>query len=107
MVYILNSLFREPQGYLVTNDPDPTKSRGQKALVENATITCGHHGGLITVPPMCKPQDMPYALCWGCRRNICLTCDAERARTLTCDVIEKKLERWEAGARLARDVTGR
>jgi len=36
---------------------------------------------------------MPYALCWGCRRHICLKCDAERIRTGKCDVIENKLDR--------------
>jgi hypothetical protein len=86
---------RKPGGYLVTTDPDPRRSTGQLGLVENDTITCGHCGALVKVPPMCAPQDMPYAICWGCQRNICAQCDHERARTLTCDVIEKKLERWE------------
>jgi hypothetical protein len=105
MTAILNSLFRQPHGYLVSSDPDPTKSKGQQAVVEHSTVTCGHCGCLVAVPAMCRPEDMPYDLCWGCRRNICLACHEERCRTLTCDVIEKKLERWEASDRLYRDVT--
>lgn len=101
---VLSSLFRQPHGYLVSTDPDPAKALGQAAIVEFNTITCGHGGELIRVPAMCKPEDMPYALCWGCRRNICLKCDAERARTLTCDVIENKLERAEARERFRREL---
>lgn len=96
----------KPGGYLITTDPDPTKSKGQKAVVEQDSVTCGHCSRIVTVPAMCAPNDMPYALCWGCRRNICLKCDDERIRTMRCDVIEKKLERWEAGERLARDLRG-
>jgi hypothetical protein len=103
---ILNNLFRQQSGYLVTSDPDPTKSRGQQALDEKSTITCGHCGSLVPVPAMCKPEDMPYALCWGCRRNICLKCDDERVRTMRCDVIENKLERWEAADLLRRYARG-
>lgn len=106
MAIILNSLFRQAQGYLVTSDPDPTKSRGQQALVEQSTVTCGHCTKLVPVPANCPAHAMPYALCWGCRRNICLACDEERARTLTCDVIENKLERWEARDRFRRELTG-
>lgn len=91
-------------GYLVTFDPDPHKSRGQKAKVEMSTITCGHNGELVLVPALCKPEDMPYELCWGCRRFICRKCAAEMARTLKCDVIENKLERAEASSRLLREM---
>lgn len=93
---------RREGGYLITTDPDPTKSKGQKAVVEMSTITCGHNGELVKVPAMCKPEDMPYAICWGCRRFICLKCDAEMRRTMKCDVIENKLEREEAAAALMR-----
>lgn len=106
MTSILPALFRQPQGYLVTNDPDPTKSRGQSAIVESSTITCRHCGTIVVVPPMCKPEATPYAMCWGCRGNICLPCDEIRVRTLKCDVIENKLERAEAQDRFRRDITG-
>lgn len=89
-------------GYLVTSDPDPTKSKGQKSVVEMSTITCGHGGELVAVRALCKPEDMPFEICWVCRRFICRKCAAEMHRTLKCDVIEKKLEREEASARLAR-----
>lgn len=106
MAHILSNLFRQAHGYLVTTDPDPTKSHGQQAVVEHSTITCGHCNAIVSVPANCPAHAMPYALCWGCRRNICAGCDAERARTLTCDVIEKKLERWENAARFHRDLAG-
>lgn len=94
----------KPGGYLISTDPDPTKSQGQTAVVEKDTITCGHCNAVVIVPAMCAAHEMTYALCWGCRRNICLKCDAERARTLKCDVIEDKLERWEASDRFKRDL---
>lgn len=101
---ILPALFRQPHGYLVTSDPDPTKSKGQQALVEASTISCGHCNKIVVVPAHCKPEEMTYDLCWGCRRNICLPCAAERDKTLKCDVIEQKLERIEASDRLMRDL---
>ena len=104
MVAILNSLFRQPHGYFVSSDPDPTKSKGQKAVVEMNSVTCGHCGSLNLVRAMCPPEEIPYTQCYGCRRNICLKCAAEMDRTLKCDVIEKKLERWEAGERLLRSL---
>jgi hypothetical protein len=107
VVAILNSLFRRAHGYLVTSDPDPTKSQGQKALVEKHTITCGHNGELVDVPANCPAEKMPYTLCWGCRRHICIACAQEMDRTGKCDVIENKLERMEARDRFAQDVLGR
>lgn len=104
MAHILNSHVFKAHGYLVTSDPDPTKSKGQQAVQEWDTITCGHNGELVRVPPLCKPEDMPYALCWGCRRNICLRCAVEMDRTMKCDVIEAKLERMEAADRLLRSL---
>ena len=36
MVNIIRSpLFRRPKSYLISTDPDPTKSKGQKAVSEN------------------------------------------------------------------------
>jgi hypothetical protein len=93
-------------GYIVTTDPDPTKSKGQKAVVEMSTVTCGHNGELVAVPAMCKPENMPYELCWGCRRFICRRCAAEMHRTLKCEVIETKLEREEERARFGRSLVG-
>lgn len=104
MANILPSLFRKSHGYLVSNDPDPTKSKGQKAVLEFSTITCGHGGELVMVPAHCKPEDMPYDLCWACRRHICLKCAKIRDQTMKCDVIENKLERMERGERLLREM---
>lgn len=106
MAVILSNLFRQAHGYFVSTDPDPTKSQGQQAVVEKSSVTCGHCNSIVLVKAMCRPEEMPYALCWGCRRNICLKCDAERARTLTCDVIENKLDRWEARDRFRRELSG-
>lgn len=91
-------------GYLISVDPDPTKSKGQQAVVENSTFTCGHCGGIVVVPPMCAPNDMPGATCWGCRRLICTKCDHQRVQSMRCDVIENKLERWEGRERMLRDM---
>jgi hypothetical protein len=102
MVHILNSLFRQPQGYLAISDPDPTRSKGQKPIVEFATITCGHCGRIVKVD--LKAAEPPTERCYGCGQNICLDCVRERARTMTCDVIEKKLERSEARARFHRAI---
>lgn len=98
-------MFREG-GYLVTTDPDPTKSKGQQAVVERSTFTCGHCGSIVVVPPNCAANDMPGGLCWGCRRFICNTCETIRTQTMKCDVIENKLERAEASARLKRSISG-
>jgi len=95
MANILNNLFRQQQGYLEVTDPD----KGREHVQKFATITCGHRGELVRVPPNCKPEAMPYALCWGCRRNICLKCDAELNRTNKCVVIEQHLEEMEARER--------
>ncbi len=94
----------KPGGYFISTDPDPRKGTGQTAVVERDSITCGHCNCIVLVKPMCPAHEMPFALCWGCRRHICLKCDVERARTLKCDVIENKLERWEASDRFRREV---
>ena len=94
MVHIISPLFRQPQGYFCSTDPDPTKSKGQKALIEYTTITCGHCNAIVLVD--LKAPEPPTEICYGCMRNICKKCVAERAQTIKCDVIEKKLERWEA-----------
>ena len=95
---------RNAGGYFLSTDPDPTKSKGQQAAVERDTFTCGHCNTIVFVKPLCSANEMPGGLCWGCRRFICDPCEAERIKTNTCDVIEKKLERWEARNRLLSAV---
>lgn len=103
MVHIINSpTFRRPQGFLEITDPDPTKSKGQKAKQEFATITCGHLGELVCVD-LSAPEP-PTERCRGCGRNICKPCAAEMYRTGKCVTIERNLERWEAGESLMRAV---
>jgi hypothetical protein len=98
---IVSPYFGKPQGYLLITDPDPSK--GQQAVREFVTQTCGHCGALVTVD--LGASEPPTELCYGCRRNICKKCIAERASVMKCDVIEKKLERWESGERLIRDLS--
>ena len=101
MAHIIKSpVFGRPQGYFVSTDPDPTKSKGQNAVTEMSSITCGHCGSLVLVN--LKAPEPPTELCYGCQRNICKTCVAERRNVMRCDVIEDKLERWEARDRLRR-----
>lgn len=95
---------RNPGGFLEITDPDPHKGAGQVAKQEMDTITCGHRGEIVKVPANCPANAMPFVMCWGCRRFICLKCDAERARTLKCDVIENWLEREEDKARFRREI---
>jgi hypothetical protein len=104
MARIVSPYFDKPQGYLLVTDPDPTKSKGQRATAEFITQTCGHCGSLVRVD-LSAPEP-PTELCYGCRRNICKSCVQERATTMRCDVIENKLERWEARDRLRRDIGG-
>lgn len=104
MTYTPSPYFRKPQGYLLITDPDPTKSRSQQAVQEYITQTCGHCGALVTVD--LRAAEPPTELCYGCQRNICKKCVAERAQTMRCDVIENKLERWEARDRFRRDLAG-
>lgn len=105
MAHIINPLFRQPQGHLIISDPDPTKSKGQQAVTEYATITCGHCNHLVMVD--LKAPEPPTELCHGCMRNICLVCVRERRNAMKCDVIENKLERWEASERLCRAAAER
>jgi len=100
MAHIINGSHRKHHGELIIDDPDPMKSKGQQGKVAQATITCGHCNALVMIPPHCPAHLLPYALCWGCRRNICGKCDNIRAQTLKCDVIEAKLDRYEASQRL-------
>lgn len=90
-----------PGGYFVCDDPDPTKSKGQKARTECDTFTCAHHGGLVLVKPMCDPADMG-GLCKVCMGLICKACNA----TGRCDPLEEKLKRAEARDRFRRELTG-
>ncbi len=103
MANLLSSLFRQPQGYLVTTDPDPTKSKGQQAVSEYATVTCGHCGHLVKVD--LKAPEPPTELCYGCQRNICRRCVAERRQAMKCVTIEQRLELWEARDRFHREVS--
>lgn len=105
-MHFISPLSLRPRGYFVSTDPDPTKSKGQQAVVEHDTFSCGHCNRIVLVKPMCPPNEMPGGICWGCQRFICTPCAVERDRTTTCDVIEKKLERWEAKDRFRRELAG-
>jgi len=94
----------KPGGYLEIFDPDPAKGLGQQGMVKMDTVTCGHRGEIVQVPPNCPAHEMPYAQCWSCRRFICLRCDDEMHKTLKCVVIEKRMEAIEARERLYREI---
>lgn len=99
---ISNPLFRKPQGFLEITDPDPTKSKGQVAKQEFATVTCGHMGELVKVD--LRLPEPPTELCYACMQNICKRCAAEMHRTGKCVTFERRLECWESGEDLMRAV---
>ena len=101
-MHYVSPMLRQHKGFLETRDPDPTKSKGQKAVVACETFTCRHRGEIVRVPPHCRPNDMPGAVCWGCRSLICARCAAELWATNKCVVIEQRLEQIEARDRLHR-----
>lgn len=79
----VTSRYGYSRGYFEFNGPD-----GQ-TVVES--FTCGHCNFVTQVPPRMDPADMG-GFCRMCTRLICAGC----ASAMTCDVIEKKLERAEA-----------
>jgi len=72
-----------PQGHATLVDPD-------LGTVVRDTMTCGHCNRLTHIKPKMRPEDMG-GLCKVCMRLICSHCVGA-----ACDVIEQKLERWEA-----------
>jgi hypothetical protein len=88
---------RNPGGYSISCDP-------VLGTTEHDMFTCGHCQRVTIVKPFCNPEDMG-GRCYGCRRLICKACAAPQ-KEATCDVIEKKLERWEAAGRLLDAARG-
>lgn len=74
---------RKPGGYFISTDWMGSKK-------EADTFTCAHSGKIVFVKPFCDPADM------GGRCTLCggLICKEEVGKG--CDVMEKKLARWEA-----------
>lgn len=79
------------KGFLVSNE------------IEFETFTCGHNQEVVRVPHGAKLEDLGV-FCHGCMRPICVDCAAVMAKTLRCDVIEKKQERAEARAKFWSDI---
>jgi len=77
-------------GVLITSGPD--------GVIEEDTFACGHCGCIVTVKPMCDPADMG-GRCTCCDSLICKHCVDKG-----CDPMEKKLDRWEARARLLESM---
>ena len=74
---------------MIITDPD-------KGVHEADTFSCGHCGTVV----FCKPKMMPSEFggwCTCCNKPICPKCVGK-----DCDVIEKKLERWERQADFRR-----
>ena len=74
---------RKPQGYAILFDEGGIHK-------EADSFSCGHCNAITLVKPMMDPADMG-GLCKVCMRFVCPRCVGN-----ACDVIEKKLERWEA-----------
>lgn len=84
------------QGYAIMVEPErPTK--------ENDTFTCGHCGRIVFVKPAADPATYG-GWCGVCTTLICPTCEAEKARTLSCRPLEKWLEQQEARGRTLRSL---
>jgi hypothetical protein len=58
-------------------------------FVECDTFTCGHCQRIVHVKPKQSPESLG-GLCYGCDRLVCDHCAGKG-----CDVIEKKIERYE------------
>lgn len=81
---------RRPGGFFIVSSPD--------GMTECDTFSCGHCQKIVFVKPRCDPADAG-GLCYVCNRHICPSC----AGLGRCEVIEKKLERWEEAGRRARE----
>lgn len=82
---------RRPGGFLIVSSHEGMDK-------ECDTFTCGHCQRVVFVKPMCDPADAG-GLCYACDRHICRQC----VGLGKCEVIEKKLERWEDAGRIARE----
>lgn len=80
-----------PGGYLTIFDPDPPK--GQASTQEWDTLTCGHCSRVARVKPGTKVDEY-VTRCKQCMKHICPLCTS-----LSCDPVEKKLERAEAAGK--------
>lgn len=81
---------RNPGGYLVIEDPDPLKSRGEQHVRECDTITCNHCNGIVRVTPatdLCQ--------CKKCMGFVCMPC----VRTGGCQPFEERLNQYEEAIR--------
>lgn len=76
-------MWLKPQGTAILTDPD-------SGTVTRDTMTCGHCNGLTHIKPRMRPEDIG-GLCKVCMRLVCPQCVGA-----VCEVIEQKLERWEA-----------
>lgn len=89
---------RNPGGYALIVGPE--------GVVEMDTFTCGHKNHVVHVPPGID-VDLISAICFVCRKRICMSCERERQRTLRCLTFEKRLEIMERvveGARARDDL---
>lgn len=99
---------RNPGGYGIVSSPISTKvdfGQGrieyiQAGIFETDTFSCGHCGRVTTVRPRIDAADVG-ALCKKCMKVVCRQCvNLGRKYNLTCDPLERKLERAEARERL-------
>lgn len=60
----------------------------REGVFEADTAQCGHCNKIIHIPTRAHPNF--FSMCRTCMRTVC-----ERCSGLSCDPIEKKIERWE------------
>ena len=89
---------RNAGGYRIITEPG-------KADIENDTFTCAHCNGIVLVPAGTASITVG-STCLACMKHICEACTVQMDRTLKCVPFEKRLERIENKARLARSILG-
>ncbi len=77
---------RNPGGYLVIDDPDPWRSKGEQARREYDTVTCKHCNGIVKISPQ-----VDTVVCKKCMSFICSGCHAKGG----CLPFEEKLRAFE------------
>jgi hypothetical protein len=97
---------RRPGFYQIWEDPDPTKSKGQKRVVEKEGFVCSHCGKVCYVEPYTDAATQ-YGRCSLCsdRKDplkglICQQCLAKKK----CFPFERQLELVEARRMLFDEI---
>jgi hypothetical protein len=95
---------RNPSSTLLITDPDPTRSKGQRATTEVDFFACCHCGAHKQVPPGCDPASLG-GWCRMCSTPHRPAYHCERPGCFTCVPFEKRLELDERRDRFRRDIS--